>query len=206
MSSLRIIPSLLLSLIFITSSVQTSRATIKAATVDMNKLITEYYVANQHLSVLKAKRDEYLKSREELTQSIKEIQEKLRTIFTKLRDKSLSEDEKKDLTEEKEDYLSQFNALTKDLKESDRAQSNKTKKELAAATHKLLAEIQGYIHQYAKENGYQWVIETSGASNTQISPLIYAKDAKDITEEMLAILNKDAPKKEANSSADKKAE
>ena len=71
---------------------------------------------------------------------------------------------------------------------------DRTKEKLAQSTRQLLDEIQQVIHQYAKDNGYHWIIDTSGVSNTQVSPLIYARDSTDVTEPILAILNKKAAK------------
>ncbi len=185
-----------LALAIICSLVLSNRinAQVKAATVDVNKLIVEYHVAKKEISTLQAERDVYIKEREERQKSLKEVEAKLQGIFAKLRDKAMPKVERDNLNEEKEELVSQHNALTKDLRESDIGQINRAKKKLAEASKRLLGEIQQVIHRYAKKNGYQWIIDTSGVSNTRISPLIYARDAKDLTDEILAILNKDAPK------------
>lgn len=173
-----------------------AQADIKSATVDVNKLLAEYHVAIKDISVLQAERDEYVKEREERQKALKEVEEQLKVIFAKIKNKAMPKAERENLDEEREDLISQHNALSKDLKESDLGQINETKQKLAAATRKLLDQIQVVIRDYAKDNGYHWIIDTSGVSNTQISPLVYAKNAPDVTAEILAILNKDAPKKE----------
>ncbi|MCP5538055.1 MAG: OmpH family outer membrane protein [Akkermansiaceae bacterium] len=196
----RIFPGLITATLgLLVALCQVASADIKSATVNVNKLITEYHVAKKEISALQGERDEYVKEREERQKALKGVEDKLKALFAKLRDKAMPKAERDNLDEEKEDLVSQYNALTKDLKESDLGQINQTKEKLAAATRRLLDEIQIVIHQYAKDNGYHWIIDTSGVSNTQISPLVYAKDAKDVTEEILAILNKDAPKDEENS-------
>lgn len=180
-------------------SSQNTNADIKSATVDVNILITEYHVAKKKISALQAERGTYVQEREERQKALKEVEDKLKALFAKLRDKAMPKAERDNLDEEREDLVSQYNALNKDLKESDLGQVNETKEKLAEATRLLLDEIQIVIHQYAKDNSYHWIIDTSGVSNTQISPLVYAKDAKDVTDEILAILNKDAPEEEENS-------
>ena len=180
-------------------SSQNANADIKSATVDVNILITKYHVAKKKISALQAERSTYVKEREERQKALKEVEDKLKAIIAKLRDKAMPKAERDNLDEEREDLVSQYNALNKDLKESDLGQINETKQKLAEATRLLLDEIQIVIHQYAKDNGYHWIIDTSGVSNTQISPLVYAKDSKDVTDGILTILNKDEPKEEANS-------
>lgn len=205
MNVLRIFPAFATRAVYATLTVgllaisaQDATANIKSATVDVNILIKEYHLAKKEISVLQVERDKYAQERQERQKALSEVEEKLRTIFTKLRDKAMPKSERGNLNEESEDLLSQYNALTKDLKESDQGQINETKKKHAEATHRLLDEIQKVIHQYAKDNGYHWIIDVSGVSNTQISPLVYAKNSKDVTDEILAILNKDAPKDDEN--------
>lgn len=197
MNMLRIFPSITaISVGLFVILTQIASADIKSATVDVNKLITEYHVAKKQISALQGERDAYVKEREDRQKSLKEVEDKLQALFAKLRDKAMPKTERDHLDEEKEDLVSQYNALTKDLKESDLGQINEINGKLAVATQRLLDEIQIVIHQYAKNNGYHWIIDTSGVSNTRISPLVYAKDAKDVTDEILAILNKDAPEEE----------
>lgn len=188
--------STILAIFFLALTTQQSTADIKAATVDVNQLMADYHVVHKQISMLKAERDEYAKERDDHTKSLKEVVVKLKPIIAKLKDKTLLQAARDVATEEYEDLVSQHSALSKDLKESDMGQVKDIKEKLAVATRALLDEIQVVIHQYAKDNGYQWIIDTSGVTNTQISPLVYIKDAKDVTAEVLAVLNKDAPKEE----------
>jgi Skp family chaperone for outer membrane proteins len=198
MNVLRTLPATLAICCWAFTAQQTS-ADIKSATVDVNKLLTDYHVAKKKISALKAERGKYTKERDERQKSLKEVADKITALITKLRSKAMPQSERDNLSEEYEDLISQYKALNKDLAESDLGQIKETKENLALSTRQLLDEIQIVIHQFAKDNGYHWIIDTSGVSNTQISPLIYARDSKDVTEEILVILNKDAPKAEESS-------
>lgn len=195
MNLLRTLPATLAICCWAFTAQQTT-ADIKSATVDVNKLLTEYHVSKKKISALQAERNKYTKEREERQKSLNEVADKIKTLITKLRNKAMPQAEHDNLTEEYEDLVSQYKALNKDLEESDLDQTKETKEKLAQSTRQLLDEIQQVIHQYAKDNGYHWIIDTSGASNTQISPLIYARDSTDVTEPILAILNKKTPKEE----------
>lgn len=195
MNLLRTLPATLAICCWAFTAQQTT-ADIKSATVDVNKLLTEYHVSKKKISALQAERNKYTKEREERQKSLNEVADKIKTLITKLRNKAMPQAEHDNLTEEYEVLVSQYKALNKDLEESDLDQTKETKEKLAQSTRQLLDEIQQVIHQYAKDNGYHWIIDTSGASNTQISPLIYARDSTDVTEPILAILNKKTPKEE----------
>ena len=195
MNLLRTLPATLAICCWAFTAQQTT-ADIKSATVDVNKLLTEYHVSKKKISALQAERNKYTEAREERQKSLNEVADKIKTLITKLRNKAMPQSEHDNLTEEYEDLVSQYKALNKDLEESDLDQTKKTKEKLAQSTRELLDEIQQVIHQYAKDNGYHWIIDTSGVSNTQISPLIYARDSTDVTEPILAILNKKTPNEE----------
>lgn len=175
---------------------QTATAELKAITVDINKLFNEYHVTQKEMSVLKTERDNYLKERKDRQKSLTEVTDKIKTVMEKIRNKAMPKTEKDNLIEEYEELVSRYNALLKDFKESDHDQLRETKAKIAEARRKGLDAITKVVKQYAKDKGYHWIMETSGVSNTQISPLVYAKNAKDKTDEILAILNKDAPKED----------
>ena len=80
--------------------------------------------------------------------------------------------------------------LTQKPKESELTEKDKLDREIATLTRKHLDKIHATAQKYAKDNKYNWVIDTSGATNSQVSPLIYARETTDVTEEVLAILNK----------------
>jgi len=196
MNFLRLTPILLGLLL---SALNALAQDIKCATVDVNKLITEYHVANKELSVLKAAKEKYDQERKQRRKTLDEVETKIKALITKLRSDAVPQAQRSMLTEKYEDLTSQHNSLSKDLREADLEQVREIKTKISAATRRLLDEIHVIIGKYAKDNKYHWIIDSSGVSNTKISPLIYARDTKDVTEEILAILNKDAPKEKADS-------
>ena len=182
---------------------QASSADIKAATVDVDELLTRYHLAHNEITTLKADQKNHAKEHEERQKYLQEVSGKITVTITKIRNKTTPTTERDHLYVEFDDLVSQYKALHKDIDSSERdhaQEAKKTKQAIAQSTRQHLNEIQKVIHQYAKDNGYHWIIETSGASNSQISPLIYARDATDVTEPILAILNKEAPEEEGKNS------
>jgi len=56
-------------------------------------------------------------------------------------------------------------------------------------TKKLLDNIRAVVRRIAGENGYDVVMETGGTTSSQVSTLIYIRDATDITDRVIAELN-----------------
>lgn len=178
------------------SAVQLAGSEIKVITVDINHLFTNYHTTKKEMEVLKSEQATYLKEREERQKSIDEISEKIKVVIGKLRNKAMPKTERDNLLQEYQELVSQYSALNKDFQESDKDKLDETHEKIAIVRRNGLNEIKKVIAQYAKDHGYHWVMESSGVSNTQISPLVYARNADDKTDEILAILNQDAPKEE----------
>lgn len=189
MISLRFLPFYLAFIAISSASAQT----IKCATVDLNKLIIEYHVAKKEISALELERIKHQTTRKERSVTLAEVEAKIKTLIPKLRAKDLEKTDRDALNSEYQDLSSRYKSLSTDLRESDQAKIIEIRGEIAVATRRLLDEINVVIAEYAKENKYHWVIETSGVSNTKISPLIYARETTDITDAILALINKDAP-------------
>ena len=60
--------------------------------------------------------------------------------------------------------------------------------EAVAGMKQRLAIIHGTAEQMAKEEGYDWVLDASGNTNTGVPLLLYAKKANDLTDRVLAAL------------------
>lgn len=60
--------------------------------------------------------------------------------------------------------------------------------EMVAGMKQRLALIHSTAEKLAKEEGYDWVLDASGNTNTGVPLLLYAKNANDLTDRVLAAL------------------
>ncbi|MCW1883502.1 OmpH family outer membrane protein [Luteolibacter flavescens] len=65
--------------------------------------------------------------------------------------------------------------------------------EMVAGMKQRLAQIREAANKLAKEEGYDWVLDTSGNSNTGVPLILYAKNQNDLTDRVLAILASEPP-------------
>jgi len=65
--------------------------------------------------------------------------------------------------------------------------------EAVAGMKQRLAIIQSTAEQFAKEEGYDWVLDASGSTNTGVPLLLYAKKSNDLTDRVLAALGPAEP-------------
>ena len=181
-------------------------ADIRCATVNIELLLSKYDKAMDQSKALTAKLLKYRQELLTLQQRRKEMGQNIKDMGKKILQLDTPPPKGSDLRNEYNALNSEYQSLGKDIKELENEHIKTIRMDLSMSARKSLDEIQAAVQQYAREKGYQWVIETSGASNTRISPLIYAKNATDITEEMIPILNKDEPVKGKEKAATDKSD
>ena len=165
-------------------------------TVDINKLYDSYHVTQKAQAELQDKHDAVREKYELKYKALSEVTTKLKLVMAELGKKNLPQEEKENLRKDFQLLVSQYDEISKKtqkIKKEETAELSDITQKMTQARHEGLKEITQVVKEYAKDNGYQWVMETSGQTNTKISPLVYAKNAEDKTEDILRILNKNAP-------------
>ena len=186
MSFLRFFP-ILLCLATISSA---TAQEIKCATVNAQQLLEQYTLAQKEIEPLQSKKEQQIADEITRNRELNKIEKGLKTIISKLRDKNLPSSDQASLRKNYNVLTLRHTELTQKPKESELTEKDKLDREIATLTRKHLDKIHATAQKYAKDNKYNWVIDTSGATNSQVSPLIYARETTDVTEEVLAILNK----------------
>ena len=138
---------------------------------------------------MKSGRDRYLRDRNTRQKKINSLALDIKEVYAKLKSKAIPRSERDQLIDQRENLIKQYKALANEIKQADGAQATTTKQKITSATRRILDQCKLTTDEYAKSHGYQWVIETSGTTSSQVSPLIYARHAIDITDEVLAVLN-----------------
>jgi outer membrane protein len=149
----------------------------KTAYVDSNKLINGYQGMTQARQAYQAKVGVWKANIDTL---VKDIQSEISKYNSE-----------KPRMSAKERELSEKLIMTKKQQLSDyqKATNDKASQEDAAATKKVLDEINGRIKEYGKKHGYLIILAA-----TEYGNIAYAKDNLDLTEEILKELNADFSK------------
>lgn len=115
--------------------------------------------------------------------TLKQIQNKI----SQLRQRSLN-DEARKLAKEFEIKRIETKSLQEDFEEFRNNRNLEINREMVTEMRKMLNKISTLAQSTARKKGFDMVIDSSGATNTGIPMVIYAKDAPDITDEVIAIL------------------
>ncbi|MCX5708031.1 MAG: OmpH family outer membrane protein [Candidatus Omnitrophica bacterium] len=151
-------------------SIGTAHAADKFAYVDLTKIFSEYTKTKDYDKVLGDKQNAYESERDKLVAEVKGFQDKLNLLSDK----------------DKEAKKTELESKIKNLQEFDRQKQGDLRKEQDERMKELLKDINEAIKQYAEKEGYTMVF------NDRV--LVYQDKSLDITEKIVAIVNKGSKK------------
>ena len=85
------------------------------------------------------------------------------------------------------------NALRADFESYHAEKNREINAEMVAGMKQRLALIRQTAEKIAAEEGFDWILDSSGSTNTGVPLLLYAKNATDLTDRVVAALNAPAP-------------
>ena len=166
----------------------------KFATLDVAKAFEAY-----HLTI--TERNRVSEARAKLQQdsrreTLKLLAVELRDLKEQVEDSTFTEEQRKDfyrdymmknferdsLKREHDKYLEEQNRLINDG--------------LVKRTYQLLEVVRILARKIAVEDGFDYVFEVSGKTSSQLSALIYIREATDLTARIIGELNRNAPRKD----------
>jgi len=165
----------------------------KIGTVNMQKLVNDYYKTVQTREVFKGYESEIQADNEARVKVIKGLVTEAREFQKQGDDPSLSREKKDELFKKagakNQEAQALVNARQEWVNRKRSALAEKANVEFAT----LKAEIIAIIQKTGEEQGYDFIFDRSGSSGAQVPILSYAKDATDLTVILLEAINKDAP-------------
>ena len=151
-------------------STSVASAADKFAYVDLTKIINEYSKAKDYDKVLETKQAAYKSELDKMVADVKAFQDKLNLLNEK----------------EKEAKKSEMDAKFKNLQEFERQKVVDLRKEQDEIMKELFKDINDAIKQYAEKEGYVMVFLDRA--------LVYQDKNLDISDKIIAIINKAAKK------------
>lgn len=167
------------------------------AFVSMERLFDEYYKTKAANIRLKARFESVDTTRRELLNQVKTLKAEIEKLGAEARDKSLAEAERDKKRTAAEDKFALFRDAEAKLAEFDNTYKKQFGDEMKQSQQKLVGEIRAVIGAYIKEHGIRIVFDSSGKTLNNVESVIYYDPSMDITEPIMAILNKNATEPEA---------
>jgi outer membrane protein len=177
-----------------TAGSASAQGQIKIGTVDMKRVFQEYYKTRE---AEKKVNEDKSKAKKDLDQRTTEYQ-KLITQWESankiVQDKLVNAELKAQKQQEAGQLASQIKALEREIDEFRRRREAQLQEQVGRMRKGLLEDIQQNVEEKSKKDNYDLVFDKSGVSPSGVKFLLHTKDAIDFTGEVLAELNKNAPK------------
>lgn len=168
----------------------------KIAFINMERVFDEYHKTKTANIQFKARGEEIDAKRKDLVAKAKALKAELDKLIAESRDKSLNDnarEKKRDIAEEKQNELKEAEG---NLIEFDKTFKKEIADQMRQMQLQIVGEIRGVIQTYAAENKIDIVFDCSGKTLNNVESVMYFDKNTDITEPILAIMNKNAPETE----------
>ena len=166
---------------------------INIATVDMQELFKNYFRTAEAQKQINVERARIQKDNNERLARIRELEESLGDLRKQLEDPSINESKKQSLFKDWQMQQQEGIALDRERREFLQRRNQALNEKMVQRMKGILEEIRKLVEEQAKVDNYDYVLDKSGLSTSQVPFLLYTKDAADITASLLDDLNKDAP-------------
>jgi outer membrane protein len=169
---------------------------LKIATVDMQQVFRDYHRTialqkEQHADVARVQKD----SEDRLTR-IRELRTQIEALDKQLADPALSASRKQTLADERLAKTQDGIALDRERQEFLKLRHTALQEKSAEHARALLEEIRTCVIAKAKSEGLDYVFDKSATGPLQTAFFLHTPDAADMTGEIIAHLNRDAPAQE----------
>lgn len=166
---------------------------LKVATVDMQALFQEFHETKAMKKKFEGEQVAVLKDRDERVARLNEVKAEVDVLQKQLGDPSVADAKKQSIFNERQVKQQTFDGLQKELEEFVQRKSRALNEQVQIRMKAVLEEIRAKVQKHAEAEGYDYVLDKTGTSTTQVPILLYTKDATDITDVLLKTINEGAP-------------
>ncbi len=170
---------------------------IKIGTIDMKRVFQEYYKTKDAEKKVNEDKSKAKKELDERSAKYKDLVTQFTNAQTILKDKLVNEALKEETQKKAQEIASEAKALEREIEEYKRRRETQLQEQVMRMRKGLLEDIRQRVEEKAKRDNYDLMFDKSGASSSGVPFLLHSKDAKDISNDVLAELNKNAPPESA---------
>jgi outer membrane protein len=176
---------------------------LKVATVDMLALYGEYHETKATQAKFDEEQARVVKDRDERMKSLKDLETEIGALKAQEGDPSVADAKKQQIFNQRQTKQQELEVLRQELEEFLQRKMRALQEQSQLRAKVILEDIRGKVRKHAEDEGYDYVLDKTGTSTSQVPILLYTKDATDITEVLLKSINEGAP---AAPAGEKKAE
>lgn len=177
---------------------------LKVATVDMQALFQDYHKTKTTRDAMQKDVDRVKDDQKDRIAKLQTLEKELKALKGQIEDPSLKDDAKRrELQGNMQVKNQEFQGLRTEFEEFIKRKDRAVKEQMALQMKEIFEELRTKVQEHAEKEGYDYVLDKTGTSTSQVPILLYTKDATDITGALLKTINEGAP---AGATEEKKEE
>ena len=157
--------------------------------VDVQEVFKRFYKTQLAQDQIRQQADDIKFERETMEGEAKALKEEVETLRIDARDKTLSEETRESKRNQLEEKLVELQKSEQEMIDFEKLRKQQLEQQNARMSRKLFDEIRETVVLYSKEKGFAGVIDRSAQSRAGMQVVLFANPKKDITVEVLTILN-----------------
>ncbi|MBM3862148.1 MAG: OmpH family outer membrane protein [Verrucomicrobia bacterium] len=166
----------------------------RIVTVDLKRIFNGYYKTDFCNAKWEEQRVVYKKELDELDAQHRKLNDDLAKLQEDMEKPEYTEEVKAQKRKLVKDKLDEIAAKKNEIQEAGRRHSETLRQTMLRMRAGIIKEIQEVIAKEARDLGYLYVFDKSGETGNLVPAIVYSQDSLDITEDILKVLNKNAPK------------
>lgn len=166
-----------------------ARAACEIVYVDLQEVFKRFYKTQLAQDQIRQQAADIKLEREMMEADIKVMKEELEVLRTDARDETLSEELRESKRDQLEEKLVELQKSEVEMNDFEKLRMQQLEQQNKRMSIKLFDEIHEVIINYSKEKGFPAVIDRSAQSRAGMQMVLYASPKRDITAEVLVVLN-----------------
>jgi len=165
----------------------------KIGTIDLKKIFEGYYKTILANASIQEEATGLEKDRKALVDEHGKAVDDYKKALDEANNQAVSADEREKRKKEAEGKLVKINDLRQTIEQFDRTAKGNLEEKLRQTREKILNEIKGVIATKSKAAGMSMVMDSSSSEPGRLPVVLYSDGSNDLTEQVLAQLNANAP-------------
>lgn len=168
-------------------------AEISVMTVDVATLYDNYYKAKEAVDKIQARFDTAKAQLDEMIAAGDQEVETYKTMVEQAQNPALSESAREEAENDADLQMEKIRSMQQEVQMFQQSTRNQLAQQQNTQRQFMLEEIKTVVLEVAQQKGVDLVFDTSTGFTVGLPPVIYANPAWDSTQEVLEVLNADAP-------------
>lgn len=166
---------------------------LKVAVVDMRVLLTEFHETKAAESEDAVERDDIKKDDTERISGIRALEAEMQKLGGSLQDPSLADAKRQEIAKGLATREQTYVALGRERKEFLSRRGRQLNQKMVTRMNDIRATISKQVQAYAQTIDVDYVFDGTGLTTSQVPFMLYIRNKVDITQDVLKLLNKNAP-------------